>query len=95
MPTAVEGVSGGDDKSSQNDQQRDQVSHGDAKKGIGKHWGARAKASSRPTPETSAEMWFRDTSLHHMTFADEMFRSRGWLPEVTKVTFERAVGWGR
>ncbi len=39
------------------------------KNGLGNTAGARAKASSRPTAATSAEMWFLDTSLHHMTFA--------------------------
>src|SRR6266478_2448298 len=38
-------------------------------KGLGNTTGARAKASSRPTPQRSNEMWGRDTTLHHMTFA--------------------------
>src|SRR5271167_4943821 len=39
------------------------------KKGLGNTAGARAKASSKPTPQKSDEMWFRDTTLHDMTFA--------------------------
>src|ERR1039457_5146035 len=39
------------------------------KKGLGNTAGARAKPTSRPTPQTSAEMWGLDTSSHHMTFA--------------------------
>ncbi len=39
------------------------------KKGLGNTAGARAKATSRPTPQTSAEMWGLDITLHHMTFA--------------------------
>src|SRR5580658_10155640 len=39
------------------------------KKGLGNTAGARAKASNKPTPQKSAELRFRDTTLHHMTFA--------------------------
>src|SRR5450759_636086 len=39
------------------------------KKGLGNTTGASAKASSRPTPQRSAEIWSRDTAFHHMTFA--------------------------
>src|SRR5258706_307666 len=35
--------------------------------GRGNTTGASAKASSRPTPQRSHEMWGRDTTLHHMT----------------------------
>src|ERR1019366_8973588 len=38
------------------------------KKGLGNTAGARAKASRRPTPQRSDEIWSRDTALHHMTF---------------------------
>jgi porphobilinogen synthase len=38
-------------------------------KGLGNTTGARTKASSRPTPQRINEMWGRDTTLHHMTFA--------------------------
>src|ERR1700680_2349427 len=37
--------------------------------GLGTITATRTKAGSRPTPQKSDEMWGRDTTLHHMTFA--------------------------
>ncbi len=43
MPTAVAGVSGGGDAGSRDHQERDQVTHGGAKEGAGKHCGSQSK----------------------------------------------------
>src|SRR5208337_1039583 len=46
------------------------------KKGLGNTAGARAKTSSRPTPQRSDGMGRKDTTHHDMTFCHVMFRSR-------------------
>src|SRR5208337_5053046 len=46
------------------------------KKGLGDTAEASAKTSSRPTPQRSAGMGRKDTTVHHMTLCHVMFRSR-------------------
>jgi hypothetical protein len=43
MPAAIEGVSGGEDERRRDRQQWDQVPHGHAKEGVGKHYGRQKK----------------------------------------------------
>jgi hypothetical protein len=50
------------------------------KKALGKTAEARTKASRRPTPPKSDEMWLRDAIPHHMTFATGLFRSQTGYP---------------
>ena len=81
VTAAVEGVSGGDRESSKNDQERDQVSHGGAKKGAGKHCRGQSKSQQQTnSSEAAPRCGFRDTNLHHNDVRQEMFRSLGWLP---------------
>ena len=62
MPTAVEGVLGGGDASSRDHQQRDQVTHGGAKEGAGKHCGGQSKGQQQAN---STEDRRDGTQRHH------------------------------
>lgn len=53
-------------------------------KGLGTNASANAKASSRPTPPRSAEMWSRDTTLESYDVRRQMFRSRAGYVRVLR-----------